>query len=261
MPLTRRELELAKLVGLDEDVCKGVKEHAPARLERLIGRDSKWKPVPIDGISVAVKDGRKAEALISAIREPLLLKGYRAFWSERHKPNGTRETHEVAVLKTSDPFAMIRLRRTDGANYDVSTDDIIDRLTGWQQMCTFDVVGASRDWVALVFAKLPEKICAFAEEIYSFCPDSVGQGVGLLQESDQPEKFAEARRLCPDVSPTIMDDQNKMLAQIESMDPEFLAQARELMAAVGGFSTPTDMGVRLLAHELATTKYLFLWWD
>jgi hypothetical protein len=45
-------------------------------------------------------------------------------------------------------------------------------------MCAFEVVGASRDWAALAFSKLPEKMCAFAEEVFSFCPDSVGQGTG-----------------------------------------------------------------------------------
>lgn len=262
MALSREEKSLAHLVGFDESICDILKAQSSAQLERLMGIDEQWKPTPADGISISVKDGHEAETLIKAIQTPLRAQGYRAFWSERHAPNGGRETHEVAILKTSDEFAMIRLRRSDGGNYDVSTEDIIDRLTDWQQMCTFDVVGASRDWVALVFSKFPEKICAFAEEVYSFCPDSVDQGVGLPRESDKPEKFAAARKFCPEISPKIAQRQDEMLAELGALNPELLAQARELMASVGdGFSTPPEMGVRLLAHELATTKYLFLWWD
>lgn len=160
-----------------------------------------------------------------------------------------------------NPFAIIRLRHTDAGNYDVSMEDIINRLRSWMEICSFEVVGASRDWVAVVFSKLPKKICAFAEEVYLFCPDSVGQGIGLLRENEAPEKFAAARRLCPEISPAIARHETEMLAGIESLEPQMLAQFRELLETARTISTPTDMGVRLLAHEMVRTKYLFLWWD
>jgi hypothetical protein len=33
------------------------------------------------------------------------------------------------------------------------------------------------------------------------------------------------------------------------------------MIESSGFTTPTDMGIRLLAYELNESKQLFLWWD
>lgn len=261
MALTPKERELAGLLEFDQDICLAVKKHTSSRLERLVGIDEAWKQAPAEGLSVAVKDGDEAEKVMDAIRPHLTPKGYRAFWSERRQPNGMRKGHEVAILKTADPFAMIRVRRSDGGNYGISTEDIIDRLTAWQEIAAFDIVGASSDWVALVFSKLPDKICAFAEEVFLFCPDSVGQGVGLLHESDHPQKFAAARRLCPEVSAKIAQYDRNRLAEAAALDPEFVTEAMNLLQSVGGFTTPTDMGVHLLAHELKTKKYLYLWWD
>jgi hypothetical protein len=65
-----------------------------------------------------------------------------------------------------DPYAMVRLRRTNGANYDVFNEHILSRLAAWEKICTFDVVGADRHWVALQFSRLPENICAFAEVVF-----------------------------------------------------------------------------------------------
>ena len=61
-------------------------------------------------------------------------------------------------------------------------------------------MGAGSAWVAIQFVKLPANICAFAEEVYEFCPDTVEQSVGLQNEKDDPERFEAARRLCPTLS-------------------------------------------------------------
>jgi hypothetical protein len=51
-----------------------------------------------------------------------------------------------------------------------------------------------------------------------------------------------------------MQDQARALAEMEGVDLSFLAKMRELKAVASAFSTPTDMGIRLLAHALATGK-------
>jgi hypothetical protein len=261
MPLSKDEMALAEEAGIAQDVCAAVKDHSGSPLERAVEMDQRGKTTPAAGVSVAVKDGKHTERLMDALRPALAGRGYRAFWSARHKPNGMKETDEVVVLKTDDPFAMIRLRHTDGSNYGVSMDDIINRLRAWMEVCSLKVVGASEDWVAVVFSKLPEKICAFAEEVYLFCPDSVVQEIGLLREREDPEKFAAARRLCPDISPAIARRDAEPLPAFGSLDPKVNPRAHELMEKLRKNSTPISMGVRLLAHELARTKYLFLWWD
>ena len=181
----------------------------------------------------------------------------RAHSTERPKPDGRAgggEDRRRLRADSAPPHA--------GANYDVSTDDVVARLRQWETLCTFHVVGAAASWVALQFETLPEKLCAFAEDVYPFCPDTVTQGVGLARERDNPERFAVARALCPEISARVRTRSNDALAQIEAMDPQAARQFRDLLHAASALSHPDEAdGVRLLAEELRRRKCLHLWWD
>jgi len=265
--------KLARDVGFDPAVLGLIRRHTRKKIERMLVPGSDWEStLPGPGLSVKVAGGEAAEALMKGLQPELGPLGYRAFWSTREDPRGRKEGEEVVVIKSADRYEPLRVRRTDAGNYDISTDDIIDRLKAWEQLCNFEVVGAASDWVALTFETLPERICAFAEEVYLFCPDSVGQGVGLKRERDHPELFAAARELCPTISPAIRDQlkaqRDGIDARAAELSPELLAMLGNLRGVDGGSDglaaaaiREAETGVRLLAHELKEKKYLFLWWD
>ena len=83
---------------------------------------------------------------------------------------------------TPDPFDEIRKAGTNGANYDLDTDAIIERLTKWQALCSFIVANAQGDRVDITFTTLPKDMDAFARDLYDFCPDLVDQGTGCVHE-------------------------------------------------------------------------------
>ena len=266
--------KLALDVGFDPAVLALVLRHTRKKVERMTAPGTDGESIlPGPGLSVKVADGGAAEALMALLQPELGPLGYRAFWSTRKDPRGLSEGDEVVVIKSTDRYESLRVRQTDAGNYDISTDDIIDRLKAWEPLCNFEVVGAASDWVALTFGSLPERVCAFAEEVYLFCPDSVGQGVGLKRERDHPELFAAARELCPTISPAIRDQLKAQMDGVEAraaeLSPELLAMIGNLRGVDGGGSDglaaaairEAEMGVRLLAHELREKKYLFLWWD
>ena len=262
MELTADEIALARELKFDEEVCLLVKSRANQKLEQLQETSESGNAQPGPGLSVAVKDGEEAEQLIDALREPLSNRGYRAFWSERHEPNGTKETDEIAILKTNDPYAMIKVCRSDGANEDVSTDDILDRLEQWKKDCEFEVVGASHDWVAMQFSRLPKELLRFAEEVYLFCPDAIIQGVGFQYGRDKA-RIAEARKLFPEpLSQRIRDDITRKTSRLgdvaKVMPPGLMSSFGSLGPAL---SDEVDTGIRLLAYEIHQTSGLFLWWD
>ncbi len=261
MPLTARELELIHAIGFGEAICSEIKTIADKPFDRLSGIDGMGNAEPANGLSIIVADGGEAEHLMNTLRPILGPAGYRSFWSHRHAPNGMKEADELAILKTADPYAMVRLCRTDGANYDLSNDDILSRLASWEQICTFDVVGASRDWVALQFSRPPENVCAFAEEVFAFCPDTVSQGVGLAREKDDPERFRLARQLCPHISEAVNRRVLEPIERMASVDQELAERFRHLIRSGMKDSTSADMGVRLLAYDIRTRRFLFLWWD
>ena len=261
MRLTDADRKLATATGLDEEVLLALRRHTRRKIERFHA-STEDGTAPGPGVSIAVADGDEAERLMNALDPDLRGSGCRTFWSERVHPNGLKQTDELAVVKTDDAYTPIRLRRTDGANYDISTDDIVARVREWETISTFRIVGAAGSWVALQFETLPEKLCTFAEDVYLFCPDTVTQGVGLLRERDDPGRFAAARALCPEISARVRTRSDATLAQIEATDPEAARQFRDLLRAASALSHPDEAdGVRLLAEELRRRKFLHLWWD
>jgi Domain of unknown function (DUF4253) len=258
MSLTSSEKRLAADISFDQDICGLVKQHANGALARLTAFTEDYRPESADGLSIAVNRD-EVESIIDRLQPELRARGYRAFWSETYRSDGGKETDEIAVLKGLDDFQIIRLRRTSGGNYDVTMEDIIHRLKSWRKQCQFEVVGAGGAWVAIQFVTLPPNICAFAEEAYQFCPDTVEQGVGLKNESQDPEGFMAARKLCPKLSEALERKLKERAAEFQATAPP---QVRAfLQSGGGGFTTPTDMGIRLLAYELTQSHQMFLWWD
>jgi hypothetical protein len=259
--LTPEEESLVAHLGFDREVAVALKMHTGKPLRRAEGLDDDFQTVPADGIAADVRSGESAEQVMKALGPMLPPGGYRAFWSLRTLPLGSRESDEVIILKTADPHAVVRLRQTNGSNYDVSHEDVLARLAAWEALCKFEVVGASSDWVALVFATLPEKICEFAAEVYGFCPDSVEQGVGLMREEQDPELFAAARKLCPQVRKVRPTPAESIAEHMKKLPPDQAAKLQFLFDAAAKAATVPDDGVRLLAETLRRKKYLFLWWD
>jgi hypothetical protein len=253
---------LAAAAGLPDGVVPLLRRHGRKRVDRLLATTEDGGTTPAAGLSVPVADGEAAEDLMTALRPRLVPLGCRAFWSERPGPGGSGRADEVIIVPAGDPYAPLRLRRTDGANYDVSTDDILDRLRQWEQLCRFEVVGAAASWAALKFETLPSRPCAFPEEVYLFCPDTVTQGVGLKKERDHPADFEAARRLCPELSPAVREHVTKKVEAVMARSGELPPQLRAMLANTADAAVAeAETGVRLLAAELHRTMYLFLWWD
>ncbi|HEV3443421.1 MAG TPA: DUF4253 domain-containing protein [Gemmataceae bacterium] len=192
---------------------------------------------------------------------PLTQAGYRVFWSVVYHADGRKKSDELAVLRTIDRYEIVRLRQTNGANYGQSNADIVSRLEQWEALCEFEIIGAAIDWVAMEFVSLPRHICSFAEEVYTFCPDSVEQGVGLMRERDHPEAFAAARQLCPKLSAAMEMRLAQQKQRFEAMTPRMPPQLLAMLRSSEAISTPTDTGIRLLAYEINKNRSLFLWWD
>jgi len=260
MSLTDAEKQLARAIGFDESVCELVKDHSGCPIERLVGFDDQFQRIEVEGLSIAVKH-EDLGRIIGGLQPEIRPQGYCASWSKIYERNGAERSDEVAILKTTDDRAIIRVKRSCGANYGVSTDDLVRKLDDWQTRCEFEVIGAAPDWVSLEFATLPDDLCGFAEEIYEFCPDSVEQGVGLMQECEHPEVFEAARKLCPTLS-------NRMREKLEADRQRFTElmkerpEVRALFESVANApKASTGMGIRLLAYHLHTSRELFLWWD
>ncbi len=99
----------------------------------------------------------------------------------------------IGILKGTDQYEILRIMHTDGDEYDITNQDVIDRLKEWEKISSFDIIGADNDWVELEFKTLPRDLKAFVEEVYDFAPDAVDEGPGtvngLMKEIQQTKRL------------------------------------------------------------------------
>jgi hypothetical protein len=168
--------ELAKSVKFDRQVLIMAKEESGASIYRLIGYDEKNYQIIADGIAVTVPESR-TDMVLDSLRRKLTPLKYMAFVVEM---NAGIKTDRIGILKGTDQYDILRVMHTDGDDYDISNEDVIERLKDWEKSSPFDIIGADNDWVEIEFKTLPQDLKAFAEEVYDFCPDAVDQGPGSV---------------------------------------------------------------------------------
>ena len=181
--------ELAKSIKFDRQVLIMAKEESGASIHRLVGYDEKNYQIVADGIAVTVPEDR-TDTVLASLRKKLSPLKYMAFVVE---VNDGIKTDRIGILKGTDQYEILRVMHTDGHDYDISNEDVIERLKDWEKSSPFDIIGADNDWVEIEFKALPKDLKAFAEEVYDFCPDAVDQGPGsidgLITEMQQTKRL------------------------------------------------------------------------
>ena len=132
-----------------------------------------------------------------------------------------------------DPkFEVVYERGTNGVNYDVTTDRIVEVLTGWDQRFGIEISEVSGDRVLVVFTSLPDDLGALAREIYETCPDVIDQGYGC------------------------MDD---MVTAAEETGQQIPPELRGLVEGID--FDAEDIGLEILQRDLKAKRRVALWWD
>jgi hypothetical protein len=169
--------EVARVLKFDREVLIIAKEESQDRIGRLVGYDDNDYQIIAPGILVSVPEDR-TDRVLASLRKRLLPLKYMAFLVEM---NGALKIDKIGVLKGTDQYEILRIMHTDGTDYDISNQDVIDRLKEWEKIASFDIIGADSDWVEIEFKKLPKNLKSFAEEVYDFCPDAIDQGPGTIE--------------------------------------------------------------------------------
>ena len=116
---------------------------------------------------------------VDDLMDPALTRGT----SSRERPaNGT--AHPIA-----DPYTVLLDEGTNGANYDLDTASILERLRTWEEEVSFEVLEIGPANVTLRFESLPDDLESFAAEAYEFCPDLASD---YDYEDDADEAAVEA---------------------------------------------------------------------
>ncbi len=176
---TATDLELADAIHFDHFVIHAIRQLTQAPLQRMetdhaaVGSDA--------GAAVAacctcalqfMAVNELAGPIIDSLKSALHGKGYTVFRSEQnfgHMPD------VIAIIKSDDPFDILRCKGTEAANYGLDNESLISTLRSWQAETPFDIIGADYDWVEARFSRPPANWLAMAEKVYDFCPDVVDQ--------------------------------------------------------------------------------------
>ena len=170
--------ELARILKFDRQVLIMVKEATNEHIQRLVGYDENNFQIIAPGIAVSVPED-KTDRILASLRKKLVPLHYLPFVVEM---NEGLKTDKIGIIKGSDQYEILRIMHTDGDEYDITNEDVIDRLKEWEKIAAFDIIGAGSDWVELEFKTLPKDLKAFAEEVYDFSPDAAEQGAGSIDE-------------------------------------------------------------------------------
>ena len=95
---------------------------------------------------------------------------------ERH-PDG----EEIVVADGDSQFDILRVAQSDAVNYGMVTDDLIKKLTEYDNSYGIDIFHAETDTIELRIARLPSDMSGFCKDLYEFCPDIVDQGTGSIE--------------------------------------------------------------------------------
>jgi hypothetical protein len=118
-----------------------------------------------------------------------LPKGFVAFiGTTNHLGTSGEKGIEIVVAPGEDQFAILETAATDAVNYDMVTDDLIEKLEVWDSKYGIDIWQAETDTIQLKLLKLPKDVKSFAEEVYKFCPDIVDQGIGTVSALEKEIK-------------------------------------------------------------------------
>ncbi len=175
--LSPNDEDLARAIKFDRRVLIIVKEETRERIQRLVGYDENNYQIMTAGIAVPVPEDM-SDHILSSLRLKLLPLYYQAFVVEI---NSGLKIDKIGVLKGTDQYDVLRIMHTDGDEYDITNQDVIDRLKEWEEIASFDIIGADSDWVEIEFKRLPRDLKAFVEEVYEFCPDAIDQGPGSVE--------------------------------------------------------------------------------
>lgn len=176
--LSPKETELVDKLDFNIELMKELKKETKNELIQLPTIDQETADVLdefYNGIHSSVSE-EKTNSIVKKLKEKFRAKGYLIFAF-----TGEDDSKNLGVIKGTNDLDILRYRRTDGINHDYENDDIVAKISEWNERFGLNVVGCGRDWLELEFKKLPTDLDAFSEEVYEFCPDSVDQGVRKLE--------------------------------------------------------------------------------
>lgn len=122
-------------------------------------------------------DDAQGQLLVDRRQAELIEQGWFLF---RFAHDARRRQDIVGLLPTSEKYVVLAYLQTDGLNYGITTERIIDWLRELEAEEPFVVTEAGLDFVGGRFLQGVRRPGRLAERMFAFCPDIVEQGIGSV---------------------------------------------------------------------------------
>jgi hypothetical protein len=130
---------------------------------------------------------RQTENIVASLYKPLKDKGYTIFTLDQNSGIENRPDI-IAVLHTVDKYQILRQVQTNGINWEIDNDSLINIIKKFDDKYSLELVGAGDDWCEFKINNDVKNWMALAKEAYKVCPDIVEQGSGTVPKLSEEMK-------------------------------------------------------------------------
>ncbi|MBB6003663.1 DUF4253 domain-containing protein [Arcicella rosea] len=163
MELTENEINLANTLDFRISILQTLKNETQNPIHQGIIFDANNEPIGFKNSVLSKSNGNSIEA-IKHIRKWLLGSSYIGFISDI-------QNNELSIIKSKNQFEIINVQETSGVSFELTTDEIVQKLTNWNKQFSINILGANYSWILIEFEKDIDDFSAFYEELLEFCPD------------------------------------------------------------------------------------------
>jgi hypothetical protein len=198
--LTDQEKRFCDSLRIDTTIVLGIRTQTdssltpfPVNLEMVLNKDidpdSNRKQFP--GFIFNATNAT-ADNIVINLYNDFQKKGYTIFSFDRNF--GINNKSDIlGILKTLDKYQILKQVQTDGINWDIDNDSLLNLIKTFDKKYSLDLVGASGDWCEFKIKKEPQNWVTLAKEAYKVCPDIVDQGSGTVEKL--AEEMKQTKRL------------------------------------------------------------------
>lgn len=177
MILTEQEILLAEKLGFEKSTFELLKKGTGNPVSQYAFFNDEKELINFSEKAIISEIGND-EYSIRNIQKWLIGKKEFAFISKIKKD----EPNQITILKAKNQFDILLFQKTDGGSYDISTTQIIEKLTLWDKLFGVKIIGAGNSWILFEIKKMPKDINWFANELFEFCPDILDQNFETIEK-------------------------------------------------------------------------------
>lgn len=137
-------------------------------------------------------DSANSDIIVNNLYDDFQQKGYTIFTLENNFGIGNKPDI-VGILKSVDKYEILKQIQTDGINWDIDNDSLINLIKRFDKKYSLQLIGASGDWCEFKINKEPQNWLMLAKEAYKVCPDIVDQGAQTVERL--AEEMKKTKRL------------------------------------------------------------------